>query len=229
LKAEIGDSARIVYEKPWEDPDRAHEERREVHADGTLVLLQKIRDVPMAFGQMVATIVSCGQTGADRAALDWAIARGIDHGGWCTKGRKAEDGVIDSRNKLRELDSPAYRARTRQNVIDSDGTLILNIGELSDGTLETRLFAERLGKPYLVVQLEAAGDGESVRPFLDWLGRNPILVLNVAGPRESKRPGICAKVRDFLDKLEYGTAPGTRFGTARLLSLPGLKHPPPKR
>lgn len=79
-------------------------------------------------------IVSGGQSGADRAALDWAIQNDLPHGGWCPKGRIAEDGRIDSRYTLRETDSEGYRQRTRQNVVDSDGTLILNTGELSDGS-----------------------------------------------------------------------------------------------
>jgi hypothetical protein len=78
-------------------------------------------------------IVSGGQAGVDRAALDWAIARGIPHGGWCPAGRIAEDGMIPERYQLRETASPGYRERTRRNVEDSDGTLILNLGELDAG------------------------------------------------------------------------------------------------
>lgn len=115
----------------------------------------------------VAKIVSGGQAGVDRAALDWAIMRGLPHGGWCPKGRTAEDGVIDSRYILQETESAGYRQRTRQNVVDSDGTLILNLGELSDGTLATQRFAERFGKPYLVVQLESGAD--DLRQVLEWL------------------------------------------------------------
>ena len=144
-------------------------------------------------------IVSGGQTGADRAALDWAIEHKIDHGGWCPKGRKAEDGVIESRYALQETRSENYRQRTRQNVVDSDGTLILNIGDLSDGSLTTLQFAEYFGKPCLVVQLE--NGTEEVQKVLNWIQDHGIAVLNIAGPRESKRPDIYQETWAFLDQL----------------------------
>lgn len=147
----------------------------------------------------VVKIVSGGQAGVDRAALDWAIMRGLPHGGWCPKGRTAEDGVIDSRYALKETESAGYRQRTRQNVIDSDGTLILNIGELSDGTLATQRFAERFGKPCLVVQLESGIEG--IRQACEWLRVHRIATLNVAGPRESKRPGIYRQAVACLNDL----------------------------
>lgn len=147
----------------------------------------------------LSKIVSGGQAGVDRAALDWAMKRGLPHGGWCPKGRLAEDGTIDSRYALQETESDGYRQRTRQNVIDSDGTLILNIGELSDGSLTTLRFAERFEKPCLVVQLETKADG--IRQTLEWLRTNRISILNVAGPRESKRPGIYREALTFLEQL----------------------------
>ena len=101
---------------------------------------------------IIQRIVSGGQTGADRAGLDWAILEHIAHGGWCPLGRIAEDGLISSRYELEELPTGGYRARTRQNVFESDGTLIVNGGELGGGTLQTLCFAEQLGKPYLVIQ-----------------------------------------------------------------------------
>ena len=144
-------------------------------------------------------VVSGGQAGVDRAALDWAMKHGVPHGGWCPKGRLAEDGAIDSRYALQETESEGYRQRTRQNVIDSDGTLILNVGELSDGSLTTLRFAKRFGKPCLVVQLETKADG--IQRTLEWLQANRIFVINVAGPRESKRPGIYQDTQTFLDRL----------------------------
>lgn len=146
-------------------------------------------------------IVSGGQSGADRAALDWAIQNDLPHGGWCPKGRIAEDGRIDSRYTLRETDSEGYRQRTRQNVVDSDGTLILNTGELSDGSLATLRFAERFGKPCLVLQLDSANELESVSRMIEWIGTYQIDVLNIAGPRESKRPGIYRMALAFLDRV----------------------------
>lgn len=147
----------------------------------------------------VVKIVSGAQTGADRAALDWAIKGGLPHGGWCPKGRLAEDGTLDSRYVLQETESEGYRQRTKRNVADSDGTLILNAGELSDGSLATLRFAERLGKPCLVVQLETGPAG--VRQAMEWLRAHRIGILNVAGPRESKRPGIHRAALTFLDAL----------------------------
>ena len=143
-----------------------------------------------------------GQSGVDRAALDWAIKHGLPHGGWCPRGRTAEDGAIESRYFLQETESAGYRQRTRQNVVDSDGTLILNVGELSDGSLTTLRFAERFGKPSLVVQLETGAEG--IRQTLEWLRAQRIAILNVAGPRESKRPGIYQQAFAFLEKVSRG-------------------------
>ena len=99
-------------------------------------------------------IVSGGQTGVDRAALDVAIAIGIGHGGWCPAGRLSEDGTIPSRYDLQETDSPEYPVRTEKNVIDSDATLLLYEGRLKGGTLLTRRICVRHGKPDLVVRID---------------------------------------------------------------------------
>ncbi len=146
-------------------------------------------------------IVSGGQTGADRAALDWAIRNGIPHGGWCPRGRKAEDGRLDPIYLLQETESAGYRQRTRQNVIDSDGTLILNPGELDGGTRGTVKLAETLGRPHLLLQLDGGPLAEGVRQLLDWVSQESISILNVAGPRESKRPGVHLLASDFLDQV----------------------------
>lgn len=150
---------------------------------------------------MIERIISGGQTGADRAALDCAMALDIEHGGWCPLGRLAEDGVIDQRYKLKEMPDDNYRKRTRQNVHDSDATLILNLGELDGGTSKTRLFAIHCGKPFLVVQLDNGVEGEQLESGLIWLRNHDPHVLNVAGPRESKRPGIYQCSYDFLSAL----------------------------
>ena len=149
---------------------------------------------------LVSRIVSGGQTGADRAALDWAIRNRVPHGGWCPRGRIAEDGVLAEKYERREAQSPDYRWRTRQNVTDSDGTLILNIGTLDGGTLETTKFAEGFGKPHLLLQLDSGVRDEDIQQLLDWLRGESIGALNVAGPRESKRPGIYALTCEFLDR-----------------------------
>lgn len=147
------------------------------------------------------TIISGGQTGADRAALDFAIAHGVPHGGWCPLGRRAEDGVLDARYQLRETGSRNYRQRTRRNVAESDATLILNLDELADGSLVTLQFAERANKPACVVALDADDLAAEAARVREWLAAHAVAVLNVAGPRESKRPGIHRKALAFLEAL----------------------------
>jgi hypothetical protein len=145
--------------------------------------------------------MSGGQTGVDRAALDWAIAHDVPHGGWCPKGRKAEDGPLDPRYALVETESAGYRQRTHANARDSDGTLIINLGELAGGTLETKRYAEKIGKPVLVVQLDDGIPPHARTEFDRWLEAAQIAVLNIAGPRESMRPGIYARAYRLLDAL----------------------------
>ncbi|MFW6151355.1 MAG: putative molybdenum carrier protein [Verrucomicrobiota bacterium] len=131
-------------------------------------------------------IVSGGQTGVDRAALDAAIECGVEHGGWCPAGRLAEDGIIPQRYALRETPSSDYSQRTSWNVRDSDATLILTKGRLRGGSAYTRQCAIAMARPCLVVDIdlpEARGEIEK------WLEQAP-LVLNIAGPRESNNPGI---------------------------------------
>jgi hypothetical protein len=136
---------------------------------------------------MLKKIVSGGQTGADRAGLDVALAVSLPVGGWCPKGRRAEDGPIPSRYPLVETSEADYDTRTRRNVEDSDGTLILNLGKLDGGTALTAKLAQQIGKPCLIVALE---DGIEPTAFQTWLEANQIAVLNIADPRESKRHGV---------------------------------------
>jgi hypothetical protein len=143
-------------------------------------------------------IVSGGQTGVDRAALDVAIELGIPHGGWCPRGRLAEDGRIPSKYQLVETDSPQYSVRTERNVLDSDATLILCRGPLSGGTELTARLADRHGKPRLTVDLDGPPDPECVRR---WLEAHRAGILNVAGPRECQNPGIAALAADYLRKV----------------------------
>ncbi len=144
-------------------------------------------------------IVSGGQTGVDRGALEAALALGIAHGGWCPRGRLAEDGSIPSRYELDELDSSDYAARTEQNVIDSDATLIIYERRMSGGTLLTFNLAKKWQRPHLTVRIDQAWDVERVQ---DWLAEYQPQTLNVAGPRESTCPGIqersAAAVRQIL-------------------------------
>src|SRR4030095_6805682 len=95
-------------------------------------------------------IVSGGQTGADRAALDWAIEHGVPHRGWCPQGRRAEDGRIGPQYNLKETPESQYVQRTEWNVRDSDGTLLVTLdNRLSGGTKQTLQFARRYRKPCL--------------------------------------------------------------------------------
>lgn len=143
-------------------------------------------------------IVSGGQTGVDRGALDAAIELGIAHGGWCPRGRLAEDGAIPERYWLTETDSPEYSVRTERNVLDSDATLILYRGELRGGTELTRRLALRHEKPCLVVDLDAPPEPEAIRR---WFVESRAQTLNVAGPRESQNRGISARSEEFLKTL----------------------------
>jgi len=143
-------------------------------------------------------IVSGGQTGVDRAALDVALRLRIPHGGWCPRGRLAEDGRIPAKYQLDEVDSPEYPVRTERNVLDSDGTLILCRGKPTGGTELTLRLAERRRKPHLVVDLDRPPECETVRR---WLAELAIATLNVAGPRQSQCPGIAAQAAEFLLRL----------------------------
>ena len=141
-------------------------------------------------------VVSGGQTGVDRAALDAAMALGIPCGGWCPKGRKAEDGPIASRYPLTETPSETYAQRTEWNVRDADGTLALVLGgPLTGGTAETVEHARRLGRPYLVLDVTQAPAPAVVAA---WVERYGIRTLNVAGPRESKAPGMYRRAAQWL-------------------------------
>jgi len=154
-----------------------------------------------AQSRVVLTIVSGGQTGADRAGLDFAIAHGLPHGGWCPLGRRAEDGPLHERYQMRETEGEGYRQRTRRNVADSDATLIFHVGELSDGSLATLRLAGRAGKPVRVVALDMVDPLNEVADIRKWLAVHAITILNIAGPRESKRPGIYQRTMAFLEML----------------------------
>lgn len=135
-------------------------------------------------------IVSGGQTGVDRAALDFAILNGIDHGGWCPSGRKAEDGPIPLRYDLRETRSADYDERTERNILDSDATLIfVRDPNLAGGTATTHELALRHERPMLVL-CEGDGADACVERLNRFLNVFPVNTLNVAGPRESEAAGL---------------------------------------
>ena len=143
------------------------------------------------------TIVSGGQTGADRAALDWAIQNGHPHTGHCPAGRRAEDGRIPAKYKLSETDSPSYSCRTHMNVEFADATLILSDNpEISGGTLLTLEHARKTEKPHLLVTPENLSQAPLLlRQFIE---HRKVQVLNVAGPRASSSPTIYKITFDLL-------------------------------
>lgn len=143
-------------------------------------------------------IISGGQTGVDRAALDVALDLGLPCGGWCPRGRRAEDGPIPAHYPLRETESADYAVRTEANVKEADGTLILTRGKLDRGTALTVKLARKHLKPYIIVDFALLEDTASVA---SWLEEWQIRILNVAGPRESSQPGIYQQASDYLQEL----------------------------
>lgn len=143
-------------------------------------------------------LITGGQTGVDRAVLDFALHWGLTCGGWCPKGRLAEDGKIPERYPVREWQTALYEDRTRQNILDSDGVLIVFGSTMDKGTRLTHQLAKKLGKPHLVQPLELEKDYAQVN---NWLTSNNIQRLNIAGPRESSEKGIYDKTFMFLKNL----------------------------
>lgn len=143
-------------------------------------------------------VISGGQTGADRAALDVAIELGIDHGGWCPKGRRAEDGPIDARYNLRETDSEDYRVRTEKNVVASDLTVLITEGKPTGGSALTAELARQHGKPLLHIDLSHTTVSDGAEQLRSAIAGGGIEVLNVAGPRESTARGISELVKRLL-------------------------------
>ena len=148
--------------------------------------------------KIFSKIISGGQTGADRAALDLALELGLPTGGWCPKGRRAEDGPLALGYPLKETNSPNYAVRTEKNILEADGTLILTRGIPKGGTALTIKLAKVHRKPFLVIDLSV---GKNFRTVRDWGQVHQIKILNVAGPRESEAPGIYNETFSFLKKI----------------------------
>lgn len=153
---------------------------------------------------MLERIITGGQTGVDRAALDVAIKLDLPCGGWCPKGRTSEQGPIADVYPLTETPLADPAQRTRFNVRDADGTLIIAHGELTGGSALTRDFAASLAKPCLVVDPH---DPLAAKTIVAWLSEQNVRILNVAGPRESRHPGIYERASKLLHAVLGGDAP----------------------
>ncbi len=152
----------------------------------------------------ITEIVSGGQTGADRAALDTAIRHGFPHGGWCPKGRIAEDGIIGGQYRLRETPSADSAQRTEWNVRDSDGTVVFTLAEdAAGGSLRTIELAREHKKP--CAHISRAGNYKPEEALRRFVQEHGIKVLNVAGSRESKEPGIYLWVCEGIEAVLRGS------------------------
>jgi Circularly permutated YpsA SLOG family/Domain of unknown function (DUF6794) len=166
---------------------------------------------------MIKKIISGGQTGADRATLDVAIEFGIPYGGWIPKGRKTENGTLPAKYILQEMPTGSYPKRTEQNILDSDGTLIMSHGKLTGGSSLTKKLADRHGRACLHIDLNKINAFEGATEIHQWLQKYGIEILNVAGPRASKDPRIYEDTESILKMVlhlgvaEEGTVqpPGT--------------------
>lgn len=153
-------------------------------------------------------IISGGQTGADLAALDAAIALGMPHGGWLPRGRKTEAGPLSSRYRLQENDSPRYRDRTERNILAADATLICSHGPLSGGSALTEALAIRHDRPFLHIDFVHSPLTSATSLVQGWLDTIHPAVLNVAGPRASSDPQIYGAVFTLLTSLHWPRQPG---------------------
>ena len=143
-------------------------------------------------------IISGGQTGVDRAALDFAINNGMPCGGWCPKGRLAEDGKLPLKYPLKETKTSNYPERTEKNILESDGTLIIYSDKFDRGTALTKNLCNKHKKACLIHKIEQAFEKDE---FLLWIKKYRIKTLNVAGPRESISKGIYMKTLQFFEMI----------------------------
>lgn len=152
---------------------------------------------------MLKKIISGGQTGVDRAALDAAIKLMIPHGGWIPQGRLTEDGPLPPDYKLKETASTSYADRTERNVLEADGTLIISRGSLTGGSEYTREMTVRHNRPWLHIDLKFMPAFQAAKTIENWISKGGIEVLNVAGPRASKDPRIYQDTLNILESVYY--------------------------
>jgi hypothetical protein len=150
----------------------------------------------------ITKVISGGQTGADRAGLDAAIELGLDYGGAIPAGRRTEDGTLSLRyNKMKELKSLHYQARTEKNVLDADATLIFTFNRMGSGSALTTKIADQHYKPCLHINLSKQQDDEAITIVSAWLDAVRPHTLNVAGSRESTAIGIYDRTYGILRKV----------------------------
>ncbi|MCG6187975.1 putative molybdenum carrier protein [Maribellus maritimus] len=155
---------------------------------------------------MCQKIISGGQTGVDRGALDACLNNNFSHGGWCPKGRMAEDGRIDIKYKLDETGESNYNSRTYKNVRNSNATLIIVNGDLKGGTLLTQQIATQMKKPVLILFPEKPDAKDSFLKMITFIQNNNVSILNIAGPRKSEwiqgYQYSFQLVSDFIKKIQ---------------------------
>jgi hypothetical protein len=150
---------------------------------------------------MLERVISGGQTGADRGALDAALARGFPCGGRCPRGRRAEDGEIPARYPVEPLAFGGYRRRTVRNIRDADGTAIFYREEITGGTELTLARCIRHHRPYRLIDLAQVTPERAAVILQRFVARHDLRVLNIAGPRESEAPGIRGEVEGAVGGL----------------------------
>jgi hypothetical protein len=148
---------------------------------------------------MINKIISGGQTGADRAALDFAIKNNIPHGGWVPRGRKTEDGRLPEQYQLREMPTAEYSKRTKKNIIISDGTVIVSHGPLTGGSALTRELAKQHRRPWIHLDMKELPLKIAANRLSSWIETNQVKIMNIAGSRGSKDPQIYQATMELLD------------------------------
>ena len=152
---------------------------------------------------MIEKIISGGQTGADQAALDASIKLGIPHGGWIPKGRMTENGPLPDKYDLIEMPTKSYPDRTKKNIKESDGTLILSHGRLTGGSEYTRKWAVKYSKPMAHINLSSVTPFDAAVLINNWIVEYDIKMINIAGPRASKDSKIYQSTLDIIESVLF--------------------------
>lgn len=147
-------------------------------------------------------IISGGQTGADIAGVDAAIINGIPYGGWLPKGRKTENGPLDQRySKMSEMPAGGYQQITEKNVVEADGTVIFTHGKYTGVSALTCNYAKKNSKPVLHLDLDVVSELAAIESLVEWIYKEKIEILNVAGSRESKDETIYDDVHSIIKSV----------------------------